>query len=224
VKAIAERKGAAHVVEAILAAGILIFFVLSITTLSSPDAGQETALIQQQTQNVLKSLDRNGTLRQAAVQRDLGTLRAAVTQYIPDRQVAIAVYGLNTTSHDISFTGQHTTTFAVTDTIERQRLRIWYRNTTAANISIDGQFIANHTGRRVDQYDTYRIDGATSIGDNTLQIDATGSADIGYSIDQHTRHQTGEPPADRTVFTTSYMVSGRNTTFAPTEVTVISWY
>ncbi len=219
-----NRKGVAHVLESIIAAFILFLFVLTTTMTGGPDPGQQAATIHEQTYNTLQTLDRNGSLRPAAVQNDLSTIQAMVSQYTPGRTVEIGILALNATTRNVAFTEQHTDSFAVTDAVEQQHLRVWYRDATAPNISINGDAITNNTGTLQDEYTTFDISDVTAAGSNTLQIDAADDAVIGYSIDRYTHQQTGEPPANRNVFTASYTVSGTNTTFSPVEVTVISWY
>jgi hypothetical protein len=211
------------VLEAIIAAFILFLFVLSATTMGGPDTDRQSRTIHEQTYNTLQTLDRNGSLRPAALDHDL-TIRSMIAQYTPERNVEVAILALNATTRNPTFTGQHTASFTVTDAVEQEQLRVWYRDATAPNISVNGNAVENTTGTLQDEYTALDITDATTIGSNTLQIDTVGAATVGYSIEQYVQRQTGAAPANRDVFTTSYMVSGGNTTFAPVEVTVISWY
>lgn len=217
------RKGVAHALEAIIAAFVLFVFILSITNLGGTDPAARTTTIQKQTINILHALDVNGSLRPAVEDQDLSSLTSLVADHVQTRNVEIALLTVNSTSTEASFTTQYTDTFQVTGAAEQEELRLWYRDAAAPNVSINGAAVSNNTGTLTDQYETLDISAETVNGENTVQIDVAGSSSIGYSIDVYNRQQSGQPPTDSDVFTTSYLVSGGNTTFAPAEVTVISW-
>lgn len=217
-----RRKGVIHVLEAVLAA-ILLLGLLILASPTEDSSNVQGKRVQEQVFRTLHSLDTAGQLRSPVAARNVEQVRTLVEQRLPDRNVEVAMLVLNQTTDETTFAGTHTDTFTVGDATERETVRIWYRDAAAPNVSINGNYISNHTGMVQDEYETIDIVQATTTGTNTFRIDVAASSDIGYSIDVYERLETGTPPGNRDVFTTSYLVSGVNESAHPTEVTVISW-
>lgn len=217
-----RRMGVTYVLEAILAAFVLLFFVLVMTQtgVGPADTGSD---LTERTYHVLSALDTAGMIRGPALDGDLNRLEDRVQNHLPGQQIAVAQLTVNSTTAEPSFSTTHTRNISVTADTERQVLRLWYRDATAPNVSIAGTYITNHTGTVTDQQETFDISQYTSTGTNTLQIDVSGSSRIGYSADIYDRERSGTPPSTADVFTSSYIVSGANTSFQPAEVTMLAW-
>lgn len=217
-----QRKGVVHVIEAIIATFLLLSFLLFMTQ-PADRTDVEATLTHKTMFQTLQALDTAGELRGPAYQQDLDTIKDLVQNHTNNRAIEIALLTLNTTSQEAAFTSTHEINVTVRNTTERQILRVWYRDAAAPNVSVNDQFIANNTGTLTDEYEAYDIVEHTTTGENTVTVDVSGSSRIGYSIDIYDREQSAEPPAARSVFTTSYPVSGVNTSFFPVEVTILSW-
>lgn len=212
-----------HSIEAVIAT--LLFLVFIITVLPRVTTGEsEQETVQRQAQNVLSSLDTAGELRPPVVERNVSALQDRIASRLSPHPVEISLLTMNATGDRVRFTGTHSRAFQVNDSIaERERLRVWYRDAAAPNVSVGAVSIANHTGTVTDTYEDYDIADATVDGDNTLEIDVDGSSLVAYSIEITNRRRTGTAPTDTDTFSIPYMVAGANTTFLPAEVTVITW-
>ncbi len=217
-----ERQGSIPVIEAFIAAFILLFFI-AIMTQAPMTAPEQDSALTERAHHVLTALDTAGQLRGSALAVDLDRITDRVQTYLPGQQVATALLALNSTTAEHTFNTAHTRNFTVSGATERQVLRLWYRDAAAPNVSISGTYIVNNTGTVTGEQAVIDITPYTVIGTNTLRIDVAGSSRIGYSIDIYDRERSGTPPSTANVFTSSYTVSGVNSSFHPTEVTVLTW-
>lgn len=217
-----QRKGVAYVLEAIIAAFLMLFFVLLMTQspLAADGPQQMTGERMHETLHALDTVDK---LRGPAHAQDLDQLEDLIDEHMPGHQVAVTVRTLNSTTGDPKISTTYTETFDVTEHADRQELRLWYRDATAPNVSINGQSVASDAGTVSGEQEQLDITPYTEMGENTLTIDVTDTSRIGYSIDVHDQMRSGQPPTGSDVFTASYPVSGVNSSFHPVEVTVLSW-
>lgn len=218
----AQRKGVTHVLESIIAALLLFFFVLAVMPTANQPSSQDSA-IDDRAYHTLAALDTAGKLQKPAVNGNASDIKQIVEPHLPGRQIEIALFTLNATSKELDWTNQHTASFSVPETAETETLRIWLDNTTNLTVGVNGQQLATYTGNRQNTYEKIDISGATTTGANTLNLTVSSPSHARYSIDRYYATQTGAPPSTADARTTSYMVGGSATTFTPVEVTIISW-
>jgi len=217
-----KRTGVIHVLEAVIAAVILFFFLLVVL----PSAEQDTTTgfdPDREAFRILDALDTGGSLRTAAMNDNWTQIKESVAAYLPTRTVEIAAVTLNTTNNQSTFTDSHTAAFYVNGTVDRQTLRIWYRDADTPTVSVNDQQVASLSGAVSDRYETYDIAAETTEGENTLNISVDSQSTVGYSIDRYMRTETGLPPAGVTAVTSSYLLAGINSSFRPTEVNALTW-
>lgn len=217
-----KRKGILHTVEAVLAAILFLFFILTVSPQSGPDtAGGEQ--VDRRARNTLNVMDLNNTLRDPAENRSLGIVKNRVEELITARSVEVSGLFLNTTSDRATFSSSHSDAFRVNQSaVEKAALRVWYEDARSPNITVNGNDVASLTGT-VDDYREYDILDETGDNRNNLTIDVTSSSTVGYTVDVYERERTGDPPSDTDVLTTSYVIGGHNGTFSPVEVSILSW-
>lgn len=179
--------------------------------------------INQETRHILSVLDTAGGLRPAAVRQDVQQIHAWVADEVAGRPVGIVLTVVNTTSNRTAVTDRQTVQFSVnTSRARRQILRVWYRDATALNTTVNGDHVANHTGV-VSGYEEFDLSTETGHGTNKVTFTGAGSSIIGYSIEIYNRVQYQPPPADTNVYTGSRFFSGSNASIMPVEVTAVSW-
>lgn len=216
-------KGQIHSIEALTAAILFMFFLVTVLPTVAPGT-DETPSIDTRVRSTLRTLDTAGRMRGPLLDHDLGTVHDRVEGPIVGMDQEVAALYLNTTAGRRTFSGSASVAFRVdlprtSDAV----LRIWYRDAEDPTVSVNGRTIASLTGTVADEYETYRLNGALQDGANTLQIDVSAASTVGYSVDRYVAEETGRPPGDVNIFTTSYFVAGANATFLPVEVTVASW-
>lgn len=211
-----------HTIEAVLAAILFLFFIVTVTPQAGPDtAGGEE--VDRRAVNTLEALDMNDSLRAPATGRDLETIRDRVVDHMAGRSVEISGLFLNVTGGRETFSTAHTDSFPVNDTnVERQVLRVWYEDAVSPNVSVNGNEVAGLTGT-VDGYSEYDISGDTSDGTNNLTVTVSSESTVGYTVEIYEREDTGTPPSGTDILTTSYIIGGDNASFNPVEVSVLSW-
>lgn len=210
-------KGQIHSIESLTAAILFMFFLVTVLPTVAPGT-DETLSIDTRVRSTLGTLDTTGRLRGPLLDQDLGEVRDRVADPIVgmDQEVA-GLYLNSTTGRSV---GDTTVQFRVDkDATADELLRVWDRDGDIASITVEGSSLPPPT----DGYETYRISRYTGDGANTLSIDTAAGSAVGYSIDRYVAMETGVPPDDANVFTTSYFVAGANATFFPVEVTVASW-
>lgn len=217
------RRGQIHSVEAVIATLLFLFFTVTILP-QLTDSGETAPPIKQELQHVVSTLDDTGRLRGPATRGDAATVKQRVENHVTGRPIEVILLTLNTTASQETFSSTHSRVFGVNNTtVQRQELRVWFRNAVAPNISINDQYITNNTGTVSARSETFDISGATQDGDNTMTIEVDGRSRVGYSIEILDQMQTGTAPTNVNVFSAPYLVSGANHTLTPTEVTVLSW-
>ncbi|MDY6769457.1 MAG: hypothetical protein SVU88_00625 [Candidatus Nanohaloarchaea archaeon] len=216
-----QRSGIMHTVEAILAAILFMFFIITVTPAPAPDTADGE--VDRRVRNTLEVLDLNNSLRRPATNRSLGIVKNRVDRQITARSTAVSGLFLNTTSGRATFSDRHDDLFPVNaSTVERAVLRVWYEDAASPNVTVNGNTVAALTGT-VDRYGQYDILDLTEDRTNTLNITVAATSTVGYSVDVYEREQEGSAPSDTDVLTTSYVISGDNGTFTPVEVSVLSW-
>ncbi len=216
------RTGQIHTLESIIAA---ILFLTFITTILPNLSGSPAIapIIEQETRQVLTAHDTVSDLRGPIIDRDMDALRDRLDT-TATRRVEVALTATNVTTDRTTFTDRTTATFHVNaSTAVRQELRLWYRDATAPNVTVNGDPVANRTGVQDGNHTVNDIAPYTAGGSNTLAIETAGTATVGYTIEITDRLRTAMPPSGVNVYTASYMISGANTTLHPAEVTVFSW-
>lgn len=211
-----------HVLEAVIAAVLLFGFMLAVMPSETSDTNTG-ATVNTMVYNILSSLDNGDALRDAAVNQDLGRIDQQVSQYMSGHGTNVALTSLNTTYDRARFADFHDTVFPSTDTAERETLRLWFWNADAPTVTVNGNTVYSTTGTLQDAYRTVDIAAETVDGTNTLNISVDSASFVGYSVDRVEHRIDQEPPGSAEVTATAYTLAGVNDTFAPQEVTVLSW-
>ncbi len=217
---IQNRIGAIYVIEAVIAAFILLFFMLVLTQAPLLDSGTE---VRDKTPHVIDTLDTAGEIADPAHRQDVDALASLIRDHVPHRQIEVALLTVNSTTGEPSIFADYSRTFDVTETTESAVLRVWYRDATAPNISINQEPVLNNTGTVQDEQARTDISDLVEPGENTLHIDVADTSQIGYSIEVYDRIRSGTPPPGVNVFTSTHLLTGTNTSFQPVEVTVLAW-
>ncbi|MDY6765849.1 MAG: hypothetical protein SVW77_00620 [Candidatus Nanohaloarchaea archaeon] len=216
------RSGLIHTLEALLGAMLFLVLVVGVSQQVNVDA-QTGPDIVVRSENTLEALDAGGDLRPPVANRSLDILRDRIDDRLSGLSVEVSAHYLNATADTVTTAGTYTDTFPVnTSNVQQQRLRLWFDDAQAVNVSVSGDYVTNNTGT-VNGSAQYDISGVTVDGDNELQIDAAGTSTVSYSVEIEERYITGTPPATTDVVAVPYPVSGSNVSFQPVEVSVQAW-
>lgn len=217
-----RRSGVVHTLESLVAAIIFLFLVVVIAQQlsSTPDTGADLGL---RTRHVAEALDTADRLRPPVSNRSLGILQNRFDTHLQGVNVEVSVMEVNATEDTVMVTGSHARTFTVNQSaVQNQVLRLWFENAAAPNVSINNDYILNHTGT-VDAYKTVDPSADTVDGTNNMTIDVASRSRIGYSVDIYERYSSGSPPAATDVVSTTYLIGGENHSFRPAEVSIQAW-
>ncbi len=216
-----KRQGVVHTTEAVVAAVLLMFFVLFVGPRLAPDAstgGEITGIY-----TVLEGLDADGNLRQPVMEGNLSEVKDKVEGYAPGRSVEVAVTYMNRSSNRSTFDDNLTTDFRVDIGSSRgEFLEVWFDKAEAPNVSLNGEYIDRDTGT-VSGHRSYDVEGLVVDGSNNLTVEVGGESTVGYIAGFYQERVTGTPPSDVDARSASYSLSGYNGTFHPAEVTLVSW-
>lgn len=198
-------KGQVKTVEAVIAAFLLLIFVQSFYTLPKPPkrSWDEKKIIY----SSLKSMDKNGSLRTAAIEGNVDRIEANLRQRVPDRfnlSVSLVTVDEYESNKDI--------TFSVPPEFKVIYGKLEYKELSkASSASLNGVEIELE-GEPIEL-------SPTRFQDNN-QFNVT---DLNYELKVYRSDRSGGLPINKDIKGISYFLSGKNSTFKLSEVRVNFW-
>lgn len=213
----AGRKGFIKTLEAVVAASIFFIFILNAVPAIS-GAEDTGAAVKEELSRQLESLDREGTLRQDVVNKDLAGIEDDLEGDFAGYRMAIGLSYLGMSDGRYNGGGL-TESFDVNKSrAEKEVLRLWVEEDQGIDVSINGNSVISSPGTG---YTEVNIESDTVDGGNTLEI--SGSGNLFYRIDKYNYMQNGDLPEDRSINSMSYTLAGEEGSFQPSELRVYLW-
>lgn len=218
------RKGYIHTLEASIATVILLTFVIAVLPYIAPEdtSAQTTRTI---IRGALEVLEKNGDLRDNAVNEDLSAIKTELQTIVPSRiNFTVGISDVDITSGSVTTSGQVFVNYTVnTSTMDFVFFKLKMSDATDPRFSINGTSIWNGSGNYIGENKEWQLADYSEAGTNQINITVTAESTIKYIVEVGNSLDLETIPGNKTINTVNYIVSGVNSTFKPTEIRVYAW-
>ena len=220
-----KRKGVMASLESLVAASIFLVFVVSIVPGLTQNDSNEFEPLKKEIYETLSSYDKEGGLRQAALNQNATDIRKRVEKVLGnDIGFSVGFLYLNYSRGEFSVGDQQTRQFEINKTLSSSEyLKVKIMNLSSPELLVNSIKVWESSKDYDKHIKKLSISGQTSSGLNNFTVRTNTPGEVEYEIGNHYYDQESKVPDIKHVFSQSYHVSGLNETLRPTELRIIAW-